>query len=96
MTASESARHDLYNGLTELLGPQRAETLMAAIPAHDISDLATKDDLRAEMAGLRTEIKNDLQQGLASVNLRIDRLILAWVGGLIVIVGAMAGVVFMP
>jgi hypothetical protein len=69
---------------------------MAAIPAHDISDLATKDDLRAEMAGLRTEIKNDLQQGLASVNLRIDRLFLAWVGGLIVIVGAMAGVVFMP
>jgi hypothetical protein len=95
MTASESARHDLYNALTELLGPQRAETLMAAIPSHDISDLATKDDLRAEMAGLRTEIQSDLQQGLASVNLRLDRLFLAWVGGLIVIVGAMAGV-FMP
>lgn len=37
-----------------------------------------------------------LQEGQVAINLRLDRLFLALVGGLIVIVGAMAGVVFMP
>ncbi|MGH8914317.1 MAG: hypothetical protein ACRDZM_07350 [Acidimicrobiia bacterium] len=68
---------------------------MAVIPAHDTSDLVTKDDLRAEIAGLDTEIKNDIHQGMATLSLRIDRLFLAWVGGLVVIVGSLAGVVFL-
>jgi len=96
VTASEAARHDLYNGLTELLGTQRAETLMAALPAYDVSTFLTKDEFRAEMAELRAEFKNDLQQGLAAVNVRIDRLFLAWMGGLVVILGAMVGLAFLP
>jgi hypothetical protein len=92
VTASEAARHDLYNGLTEVLGPQRAETLMAAISAHDTSQLVTKEEfrtgmaeLRVEMSGLRAEFKSDLHQ-----------ILLALVGGLIVILGAMVGLAFVP
>lgn len=160
MTASEAARHDLYNGLNELLGPERAETLMAALPAYDTSELVTKSDLavlgaelRSEISGLRTELRSEmadlrtefrteigelrtdieggrtslgseiselrfelrgeisligarfatldaaianLQEGQAAIHLRLDRLFLALIGGLIVIVGVMAGVVFMP
>ena len=91
MTTSESARHDLYNGLTELLGPQRAETLMAALPSYDISDLVTKDEFRAGMAELRAEFKGDLQQGLAAVNARIDRLFVAMTSGFVVSIGTMVG-----
>jgi hypothetical protein len=91
LTASEAARHDLYNGLSELLGPQRAEILMAALPAYDVSDLVTKDEFRAGMAELRAEFKSDLQQGLASVNARIDRLYLATLSGFVVTIGTMVG-----
>ena len=138
VTSSEAARHDLYNGLNELLGPERAETLMAALPAYDTSDLVTKSDLmvfgaemrselRAEISEFRADAKSDiaslrgelsdlgtqvgaletrvgalgtavaaLQESQAGIHLRLDRLFLALVAGLIVIVGAMAGVVFMP
>ncbi len=76
---------------------------MAALPAYALSDLATKadlavlrTDLHAEMAGLRAEFKTDLTQGLAAVNARIDRLFLAEIGGLVVILGAMVGLAFLP
>ncbi len=80
MTVSESDRHDLYNGLTELLGPRRAETLMAALPAYDISELVTKSDLASFGAEL-----------LESVNARIDRLYLATLSGFVVTLGTMVG-----
>jgi hypothetical protein len=91
MMPSEAARHDLYNGLSELLGPQRAETLMAALPVYDISDLVTKDEFRAGMAELRAEVKGDLHQGLAALNARIDRLFLATMSGFVLTVGTMVG-----
>lgn len=69
---------------------------MAALPAYDISDLVTKEEFRAGMAELRAEFKSDLQQGLAAVNARIDRLFLAMMGGFIVILGAMVGLAFLP
>jgi hypothetical protein len=67
---SEAARSDLYNGLSQMLGPERAETLMSAIPLHDLDEVATKGDLallaadlrsgmgdlRSEMGGLRSEM----------------------------------------
>lgn len=92
MTSSEAARHDLYNGLTELLGEQRAETLMAALPAFDMSELVTKSDLAMSLSDLRSEFHAEL----TGIGARLDRLFLALVGGLIVIVGTMAGAVLMP
>lgn len=64
---SEAARSDLYNGLSQAIGPERAETLMSALPLHDLDEVATKQDvavlgaeLRSEIANLRTELKTDI------------------------------------
>jgi hypothetical protein len=95
MTSPEAARHDLYTVLIEVLGPERAETLMAVLPAYDISQLVTKEEFRAGLAELRAEFKCDLQQGLASVNQRIDRLFLAWLAGQAVTLAAIIGLAFL-
>jgi hypothetical protein len=85
MTSPEADRHDLYTGLIEVLGPRRAETLMAAIPAYNDRDLLTRDEFRAGMAELRAEFKSDLHQ-----------ILLALIGGLILILGATIGLAFVP
>ena len=46
MAISEARRRDLYNSLDELLGTELAETLMAYLPAHESTELATKEDIR--------------------------------------------------
>ena len=103
--ASEAARLDLYNGLSEILGTERAETLMAALPTYDISEIATKSDIYALEA--RVDARFDsigaridgLESRLASVETiviglgaRMDRMFLAMIAGLFVIVATMAGV----
>jgi hypothetical protein len=87
VNVSESDRHDLYNGLTEWLGPRRAETLMSALPAYDISELVTKSDLASFGAELRAEFKSDF----SAVNARIDRLYLATLSGFVVSIGTTVG-----
>ena len=70
MPISEAARHDLYNGLTELLGLDRADTLMAYLPEFDPEDVATKSDI----AGLRVDTKADiarLDSGITALDLEL-------------------------
>lgn len=88
MAISEAARSDLYNGLSQVLGPERAETLMNAIPLHDLDEVATKGDLallaadlrsemgdiRSEMAGLRAELKTDIAELRADMIIEIGAL----------------------
>ena len=69
MPTSEAARHDLYNGLTELLGLDRADTLMAYLPEFDPDDVATKGDIaelraatKTDIAELRTATKTDIAE----------------------------------
>lgn len=60
---SEAARNDLYNGLSELLGPDRAETLMSYLPRYDPDDVATRSDvdsIRTDIADLRSELTGDI------------------------------------
>ena len=68
MSISEAARHDLYNGLSDLLGPERAETLMTHLPRYDPAEVANKADL--------VELKTDLGAGIAglesSMTIRLD------------------------
>ena len=118
MSISEAARHDLYNGLSDLLGPERAETLMTHLPRYDPAEVATKSDLvelktdlEAGIAGLESSMTirldgidtrldsvdtllDRVDTRLAGINTRLDRLFLTLVAGLLVIVAAMAGVVF--
>ena len=89
MAISEAARADLYNGLADVLGPDRAETLMTQLPKYDPTDVATK----ADIAELKAEIR-DVNSGLAAVNTRLDRLFLTLVAGLFVMIAAMAAILF--
>ena len=97
---SEAARADLYTGLADVLGPERAETLMTHLPRYDPVDVATKADLlsletrltqrfdRVDERFVRVEAQLDALAGC------LDRLFLTLVAGLFVIVASMAGVVF--
>jgi len=45
MPAVEARRLDLYNALSEFIGPERADTLMAHLPTREGSELATQADI---------------------------------------------------
>ena len=102
MSISEAARRDLYNGLSDLLGPDRAETLMAYLPEFDPKDVAMKSDtseLKSDISELGSDLHGEIKAlrgemtvGFASVNERFDRLYLALIAGFFVIVAAMAGI----
>jgi hypothetical protein len=106
MPISESARADLYTGLSEVLGPDRAETLMAQLPRFDPAEVATQSDvavlrsdtavLRSDVAVLRSEVNDiraELHDGLGAVNQRLDRLFLTLLVGSFGIVATMLGVI---
>ncbi len=69
MPISEAARADLYTGLAEVLGPDRAEILMAQLPRFDPAEVATKTGLaelgaglaatRSDLSGLAAATKSD-------------------------------------
>ena len=63
---SEAARADMYTGLTEVLGRNRAETLMAYLPTFDPVDIATKADV--------AELRADLGQRLDRLEESVGRL----------------------
>jgi hypothetical protein len=76
MAISEDARHDLYNALTQAIGPGPTEIFMSVVPLHDLDQVATKGDLavtaaelraemadlRGDMADLRAELKTDIAE----------------------------------
>jgi hypothetical protein len=84
MPSTESARNDLYNGLTDLLGADRAETLMRHLPAFDPSQVATKADLK--------DLRSDLNARMDALTSRMDRLLLTLAAGLFVIFASVMGV----
>jgi len=72
MAMSEAARSDLYNGLSDLLGPERAETLMTHLPRYDPAEVATKSDfaelrtdfaeVRSDFAELRSDFRSEISE----------------------------------
>ena len=60
MVLDERARHELFLRLEEVLGPERAATLMELLPPVGWADVATKRDLDAleERMNLRFELVN--------------------------------------
>jgi hypothetical protein len=56
MAVDERSRHQLYQKLQEVLGPEEATILMEHLPAGGASRVATKDDLEALEHRLLTEI----------------------------------------
>jgi hypothetical protein len=93
MSISEAARADLYTGLAEVLGPERAEILMTHLPSFDPSQVATKSDLSS--LEVRVEKRFDqVDERLGQLDTRFDQLFIALVAGLFVIVAAKASVIF--
>jgi hypothetical protein len=93
---SEAARHDLYTGLSGLLGPERTETLMGALPLHDLDEVATKSDvmvLAADIRALRSELLAVIATEVESVRRSTYT---SMVTLLIAIIAAMVGVRLLP
>jgi hypothetical protein len=95
MATAESRRHDLYNGLTEFLGEDRANTLMTYLPAQESTDLATKADLDALETAVTDRFDMVDQRFLAmdrpfeAINHRLDRMVFALVAGLVAIIATL-------
>jgi hypothetical protein len=97
MTDMESRRLNLYNRLQEVLGADPATTLMTHLPPVAAADLLTGSefaDFKTEMADFRTELRHRFDQidaRFEQVNKWIDRVLIAIVGGLFVVVAAFIG-----
>lgn len=96
MAISESARHDLYNGLAEPLSAERAETMMTYLPSYDPTEVATQNsvvDMRSELKEEIRELRVEMRAGFDSLGKRSDRVLLTLVAGLFVIVASTIGLV---
>lgn len=58
MVLDERSRHELYLKLEQVLGPDRATTLMELLPPVGWADVATKRDLENLELRLRADIAN--------------------------------------
>lgn len=56
MALSEKARTTIYQGLELILGEEAVGEMLSYFPARDVEEPATKEFIRAEMAGVRAEI----------------------------------------
>lgn len=56
MTVDDRSRLELHRRLSEMIGAEGADTLMAHLPPVTWQDVATRQDLRALGADLRTEM----------------------------------------
>jgi len=70
-TIDERTRHELYLSIEDLIGAEKAETLMSMLPPVGWADVATKHDLAvlrsdlgADLAVLRSDFRADLNEGL--------------------------------
>jgi len=65
---TERNRNALYQGLTRTIGDEEAvEAMLAQFPARDVDEPATKDFVRAEIAGLEQRLRKDMTDGFAAV-----------------------------
>lgn len=69
MTVDDRRRLNLHRELDAVLGPEEADTLMAHLPSVTWNDVATKNDVRHEVAVLRSE----MQVGFAGIRTEISQ-----------------------
>lgn len=68
MTAPESRHHELYNGLTEILGAELTDTLMTYLPATPIQDQISKlEDAINLLTHRIDQLQNILMPGFMSM-----------------------------
>jgi hypothetical protein len=99
MATSESRRRDLYNGLTELLGIERADTLMQFLPSIEGSQQATRtdvyelsiriDDVERSLATRIDRFEHGVTARFDAMNQRLDRVVLTLAAGLMAIIATL-------
>jgi hypothetical protein len=80
MTVDERARHRLYRKLEQVLGSEEAGVLMAHLPPAGYGDLATKEDLRVGLEGVKYELRADMERLTRRLIMWTSSVILAAVG----------------
>jgi hypothetical protein len=76
MTTAEARRLDLYNALTEFIGADRADTLMASLPSQEANELATRSDILTiadRINGVDESLSSRVDRVDESLSSRIDR-----------------------
>ncbi len=99
MATYESRRRDLYNGLTEILGIERAETLMQFLPSIEGSQQATRtdvyelsirvDDFERNLTARIDRLEQSFTARFDAMNQRLDRIVLTLAAGLMAIIAAL-------
>jgi hypothetical protein len=64
MPVTEQTRHDLHDGLIVALGKEKAATLMELLPPVGWGDVATRQDLRHEIAAQGSRLEALIERGL--------------------------------
>jgi hypothetical protein len=67
MAISEDRRHEMYEGLIEALGRERATTLMEHLPPVGWADVATKRDLDQQTLVLRRDMEAEFGKFRAEI-----------------------------
>jgi hypothetical protein len=67
MAISEDRRHEMYEGLIEALGRERATTLMEHLPPVGWADVATKRDLDQQTLVLRRDMEAEFGKVRAEI-----------------------------
>jgi hypothetical protein len=85
MSVDERSRHQLYQRLQEVLGPEEATTLMEHLPPGGTGRLATKDDLqmlRHEMEAMRLALLSEMHRTARTLTLSLTT-IMAVLNGIV-------------
>lgn len=60
MAVTEGRRHRLYTKFEEVIGAEEASTVMELLPPVGWADVATKDQVRADLDTLRISMENSM------------------------------------
>lgn len=66
MAVTERTRHELHEALVELMGPERAETLMEHLPPTGWGDVVTKEYLDLRLEALEHRVLSEVDSRLRS------------------------------
>ncbi|MCA1844949.1 MAG: DUF1640 domain-containing protein, partial [Actinobacteria bacterium] len=62
MVISDESRHEMFTALEGAIGRPATATLMAHLPPVGWAEVATKSDLRTEVALLRSELRAEIAE----------------------------------
>ena len=92
MSITNEDRYNLQQRSNELLGTKEGATLMELLPPVGWADVATKTDLEAQTALLRSEFRADLESSLRQLESKMFTAFLTVIGVLATMAGLLVAV----